>query len=91
MCLRGVAVTVQGTEASAEQFICDLMGGLYAPFMLGGLKVSSWVKRLLLRQSSISQAVDTLHTIARVSVRRGTCVLVVAEVVCPAGSWEACI
>jgi hypothetical protein len=43
------------------------MGGLYAPFMLGGLKVSSWVKRLLLRQSPVSQAVDTLHTIARVS------------------------
>jgi hypothetical protein len=43
------------------------MGGLYAPFMLGGLKVSSWMKRLLLRQSPISQAVDTLHTIARVS------------------------
>lgn len=44
------------------------MGGLYAPFMLGGLKLSSWVKRLLLRQSSVSQAVDTLHTIARVRV-----------------------
>jgi hypothetical protein len=44
-----------------------MMGGLYAPFMLGGLKMSSWVKRVLLRQSSISQAVDTLHTIARVS------------------------
>jgi hypothetical protein len=63
---------LQGSEASAEQFIADLMGGLYAPFMLGGLKFSTWVKRLLLRQSSISQAVDTLHTIARVSaIQRG--------------------
>ena len=42
------------------------MGGLYAPFMLGGLRFSSWLRRVLLRQTSASQAVDTLHTIARV-------------------------
>lgn len=59
---------MQGSEATAQQFIADMMGGLYAPFMLGGLRVTSWVKRMLLRQSSVSQAVDTLHTIARVSL-----------------------
>jgi len=59
---------LQGSELAAEQHIIDMMGGLYAPFMLGGLKFGSWMKRVLLRQSSISQAVDTLHTIARVGL-----------------------
>lgn len=62
----------QGSEVAAEQHIIDMMGGLYAPFMLGGLKFGSWMKRVLLRQSSISQAVDTLHTIARVGLVGGT-------------------
>jgi hypothetical protein len=63
-----VAACPQGIDSKAEQLIADLMGGLYAPFMLGGLKFGSWVKRLLLRQSSISQAVDTLHNIAKVGL-----------------------
>jgi hypothetical protein len=58
---------LQHNEALIEEFIHFSMGGVYSSFMLGGLKVSSWAKRLLLRESSISQAVDTLHTIARVS------------------------
>lgn len=53
-----------------EEFIHFAMGGVYSSFMLGGLKISSWAKRLLLRETSISQAVDTLHTIARVSAHR---------------------
>jgi hypothetical protein len=58
---------LQHNEALIDEFIHFSMGGVYSSFMLGGLKVSSWAKRLLLRESSISQAVDTLHTIARVS------------------------
>lgn len=60
----------QSDEKAVEEHIADCMGGLYAPFMLGGLKFSSWVRRLLFRQSSISQAVDTLHTLARVGQSR---------------------
>lgn len=52
-------------EAAVDEFVGFSMGGLYAGFMLGGLKLSAWIKRLLLRESSISQAVDTLHTVAR--------------------------
>ncbi|KAF6252298.1 hypothetical protein COO60DRAFT_1704354 [Scenedesmus sp. NREL 46B-D3] len=52
-------------ESLIDEFVHFSMGGVYSSFMLGGLKVSSWAKRLLLRESSISQAVDTLHTIAR--------------------------
>uniref|UniRef100_A0A383W1Q0 Uncharacterized protein n=1 Tax=Tetradesmus obliquus TaxID=3088 RepID=A0A383W1Q0_TETOB len=52
-------------EALVDEFIYFSMGGVYSGFMAGGLKISSWAKRLLLRESSISQAVDTLHTIAR--------------------------
>jgi hypothetical protein len=58
---------LQHSEALIDEFIHFSMGGVYSSFMLGGLKVSSWAKRLLLRESSISQAVDTLHTVARVS------------------------
>jgi hypothetical protein len=56
----------QDDAEGVEQHIAEAMGGLYTPFMLGGLKLTGWAKRLLLRQSSISQAVDTLHTVARV-------------------------
>ncbi len=56
----------QDMEAAVDEFVGFSMGGLYAGFMLGGLKLSAWIKRLLLRESSISQAVDTLHTVARV-------------------------
>jgi hypothetical protein len=66
--LPAVVYCHQHNEAMIDEFIHFSMGGVYSSFMLGGLKVSSWAKRLLLRESSISQAVDTLHTIARVSV-----------------------
>lgn len=58
---------LQSSEKHVEEFIMFNMGGVYSSFMLGGLKISSWAKKWLLRESSMSQAVDTLHTIARVS------------------------
>jgi hypothetical protein len=58
---------LQHSEQLIDEFIHFSMGGVYSSFMAGGLKISSWAKRLLLRESSISQAVDTLHTVARVS------------------------
>lgn len=59
-------VVRQMCKADAERLVSELMGGLYAPYMLGALKLSTWFKKLFLRQSAISQAVDTLHTIAKV-------------------------
>eukprot|EP00878_Enallax_costatus_P005831 GHUV01006118.1.p1 GENE.GHUV01006118.1~~GHUV01006118.1.p1 ORF type:complete len:300 (+),score=82.63 GHUV01006118.1:373-1272(+) len=56
-----------GSEKHVEEFIMFNLGGVYSSFMLGGLKIGSWAKKWLLRESSMSQAVDTLHTIARVS------------------------
>eukprot|EP00878_Enallax_costatus_P013847 GHUV01014482.1.p1 GENE.GHUV01014482.1~~GHUV01014482.1.p1 ORF type:complete len:235 (+),score=94.52 GHUV01014482.1:863-1567(+) len=54
-----------GSEKHVEEFIMFNLGGVYSSFMLGGLKIGSWAKKWLLRESSMSQAVDTLHTIAR--------------------------
>ncbi len=42
------------------------MGSIYAPFLMGSLKLSSWFRRLLLGKQPIDMAVQTLKDISKV-------------------------
>ena len=55
-----------GGAAAVEKHIGESMGGLFAPFMLGGLKVAAWIRGKLLGQKPVKMAGSTLKDIAKV-------------------------
>jgi hypothetical protein len=57
-----------GGAAAVEKHIAESMGSLYAPFMLGSLKITAWIRGKLLGQEPVKMAGSTLKDIAKVGV-----------------------
>lgn len=57
-----------GTDAAerdAAAAVAEALGSLHAPFLVGALRATSWVRRLVLRQSPFDQACQTLDKVGR--------------------------
>jgi hypothetical protein len=52
-------------ERDAAAAVAEAMGSLHAPFLVGALKATSWMRRLVLRQSVFDQACQTLEKLGR--------------------------